>query len=179
MELEGDDVTRVEALVHVYREWQTEHLAEYVQIYDGIAELIAALQRAGHPIAVVTGKGDWMARITLKHVNLLTPFPVIIGADATSRHKPDPDPLLLGAERLGVPPAGAIYVGDAPNDILAARAAGMVDAWAAWGPFTSADIEEFAPSHTVLAPMDLLALINQIDATESGTAAGAGTHATA
>jgi pyrophosphatase PpaX len=171
MEIEDNNVERVEALVQVYREWQTAHLAEYVKSYDGIAELIAALQRAGHPIAVVTGKGDWMARITLKHVDLLTPFAVIIGADATSRHKPDPDPLLLGAERLGVPASGAIYVGDAPNDILAARAAGMVDAWAAWGPFTPADVAEFAPSHSLLAPMDLLGLIARIDASESGTAA--------
>lgn len=171
MEIESDNVARVEALVQVYREWQTEHLAEFVQSYDGIADLIAALQHAGHPIAVVTGKGDWMARITLRHVNLLRPFDVIVGADATSRHKPDPDPLLLGAERLGVPPEGAIYVGDAPNDILAARAAGMVDAWAAWGPFAESDIAEFAPTHTVLAPMDLLTLIARIDAVEAGSAA--------
>jgi pyrophosphatase PpaX len=171
MEIEGEDVARVEALVRVYRDWQIAHLADYVKPYDGIAELIAELQLAGHPIAVVTGKGDWMARITLKRVDLLSPFSVIIGADATSRHKPDPDPLLLGAERLGVSPTGAIYVGDAPNDIIAARAAGMVDAWAAWGPFAPADIAEFAPSHTVLAPMDLLALIARIDALETGTAA--------
>lgn len=163
MHFENHDLARVEALIAVYRDWQVANLAAFVTEYDGIRALLEALQAANHPIGVVTGKGDWMARMTLEQVDLLTPFEVIIGADATTRHKPDPDPLLLGAERLGVPAAGTIYVGDAPNDIIAARAAGMIDVWAAWGPFAVADLEPFAPSHTVHTPMDILELIEQID----------------
>jgi pyrophosphatase PpaX len=164
LHFEGHDLARVEALIAVYREWQVNNLARFVTAYDGIRELLVALQQAGHPIAVVTGKGDWMARITLEHVDLLSPFEVIIGAESTTKHKPDPDPLLLGAEKLGVPADGAIYVGDAPNDVLAARAAGMVDVWAAWGPFTPAELEPFSPTHTVARPGDLLSLIAQLDA---------------
>ncbi len=164
MHFESNDLTRVEALIEVYREWQVAHLAELVREYEGIAPLLDALQAAGHPIAVVTGKGDWMARLTLKQVGLLQPFEVIVGADATSRHKPDPDPLLLGAERLGVPVEGTLYVGDAPNDVLAARAAGMIDVWAAWGPFHSSELEPFAPTHTVLTPGEVIQLITRLDA---------------
>jgi pyrophosphatase PpaX len=164
MHFESNDLARVEALIDVYRNWQVANLAEYVREYEGIPSLLAALQAAGHPIAVVTGKGDWMARLTLKQVGLLEPFEVIVGADATARHKPDPDPLLLGAERLGVGVAGALYVGDAPNDILAARAAGMVDVWAAWGPFRPAELEPFAPTHTVDEPGDVIHLIARLDA---------------
>ena len=164
MHFESNDLARVESLIEVYREWQVAHLAELVREYEGIVPLLEALQAAGHPIAVVTGKGDWMARMTLKQVGLLDPFKVIVGADATSRHKPDPDPLLLGAERLGVPVMGALYVGDAPNDVLAARAAGMIDVWAAWGPFHSSEIEPFAPTHTVQTPGEVIQLITRLDA---------------
>lgn len=164
MHFEGSDLARVEALIAVYREWQVAHLAEFVTAYDGIHELLPALRAAGHPVAVVTGKGDWMARMTLDHVDLLSPFEVIIGAELTTRHKPDPDPLLLGAERLGVAPAGALYIGDAPNDVLAARAAGMIDVWAAWGPFSVDEIEPFAPTHVVQAPMGVLELLRHLDA---------------
>ncbi|MES3035816.1 MAG: HAD-IA family hydrolase [Gemmatimonadota bacterium] len=164
MHFESNDLARVEALIAVYREWQVAHLAEFVTAYDGIHQLVTALRAAGHPVAVVTGKGDWMARMTLEHVDLLSPFDVIIGAELTSRHKPDPDPLLLGAERLGVATAGALYIGDAPNDVLAARAAGMVDVWAAWGPFSADEIEPFAPTHVVRTPMDVLDLIRHLDA---------------
>ncbi len=164
MHFESNNLARVEALIEVYREWQVAHLAELVREYDGIPALLADLQKAGHPIAVVTGKGDWMARLTLKQVGLLEPFEVIVGADATSRHKPDPEPLLLGAERLGVAAAGALYVGDAPNDVLAARAAGMIDVWAAWGPFRPAELEPFAPTHSVATPADVMQLIERLDA---------------
>jgi pyrophosphatase PpaX len=111
-----------------------------------------------------------MARVTLKHVDLLAPFEVIVGAEATTRHKPDPDPLLVGASRLGVPVDGSIYVGDAPNDILAARAAGMIDVWAAWGPFPFSELEAFTPTHTLQTPMEMLDLIARIDAVEGARA---------
>lgn len=166
MHFESNDLERVEALIAVYRDWQVANLASFVREYDGIRELLTALQAAGHPIAVVTGKGDWMARITLEHVDLLSPFEVIVGAEATTRHKPDPDPLLVGASRLGVPVDGSIYVGDAPNDILAARAAGMIDVWAAWGPFPFSELEAFTPTHTLQTPMEMLDLIARIDAIE-------------
>ncbi len=162
MHFESNDLVRVEALIDVYREFQVENLAAFVTEYDGIRELLRALRERGHPIAVVTGKGDWMARLTLKQVDLLDPFEVIVGAESTARHKPDPDPLLLGAERLGVAAEGAVYVGDAPNDVLAARAAGMIDVWAAWGPFSSAELALFAPTHTVRQPAEMLALLDRI-----------------
>ena len=163
MHFESNNLERVEALIEVYRNWQVAHLAELVKEYDGIPGLIADLKERGNPIAVVTGKGEWMARLTLQHVGLLDPFDLIIGADSTARHKPDPDPLLLGAERLGVSATGALYIGDAPNDVLAARAAGMLDVWAAWGPFHAGEIAPFTPTHTVQAPADVLVLLDQLD----------------
>jgi pyrophosphatase PpaX len=163
MHFESGNLDRVEALISVYREWQVANLAALVREYDGVRELLVALQAVGHPIAVVTGKGDWMARLTLKQVGLLDPFEIIVGAEATTRHKPDPDPLLIGAERLGVAVGGCLYVGDAPNDVLAARAAGMVDVWAAWGPFHAAELEPFAPTHTVHGPADVMTLLATLE----------------
>jgi pyrophosphatase PpaX len=164
LHFEGHDLARVEALIAVYREWQIANLTTYVTAYDGIHALLEALQQRAHPIAVVTGKGQMMARMTLAQVDLLTPFSVIIGAENSSRHKPDPDPLLVGAKALGVAPAGALYIGDAPNDILAARAAGMIDVWAAWGPFRDSEIAPFTPSYTVQSPAEILALLESLDA---------------
>ena len=46
---------------------------------------------------------------------------MIVGADDTARHKPDPEPILLALERLGAQPEDAVYVGDSPFDIGAAR----------------------------------------------------------
>ena len=44
-------------------------------------------------------------------------FETIVGGDETKRHKPDPEPLLLAAERMRADPAECAYVGDSPFDI--------------------------------------------------------------
>jgi mannitol-1-/sugar-/sorbitol-6-phosphatase len=50
---------------------------------------------------------------------------VLVTADDVRRGKPDPEPYLLGAQRVGVDPARCLVVEDAPAGLAAARAAGM------------------------------------------------------
>lgn len=50
----------------------------------------------------------------------------VIAADDISRGKPDPEPFLLAAERLGADPARCVVFEDAPVGLAAGRAAGMV-----------------------------------------------------
>jgi HAD superfamily hydrolase (TIGR01509 family) len=49
---------------------------------------------------------------------------VVCGGE-TERRKPDPEPLVVGLERLGVAPDEAAYLGDSPEDMAMARAAGV------------------------------------------------------
>ena len=50
----------------------------------------------------------------------------LVCADEISRGKPDPEPYLLGAQRLGVEPADCVVLEDAPaGEIAAGKAAGM------------------------------------------------------
>jgi pyrophosphatase PpaX len=49
---------------------------------------------------------------------------VVCGGD-TERRKPHPEPLLVGLEKLGVEAAEAVYVGDSPEDVAMAKAAGV------------------------------------------------------
>ena len=55
------------------------------------------------------------------------------GGDTLPVRKPDPLPLLVAAERIGVVAAECVYVGDDERDIVAARAAGMRSVVALWG----------------------------------------------
>jgi pyrophosphatase PpaX len=163
-EWEGGNAARVEALASRYRDWQRANLASMVQPYAGVASMVQALARRGHPLAVVTGKGEPMARDTLALVDLLSPFLFIVGAESTTRHKPDPDPLLHALQRLGAAADGSLYIGDAPNDIRAARAAGMVDVWAGWGPFTRETLGDAEPTHTAMTPDVVLSIVDALDA---------------
>ena len=77
----------------------------------------------------------------------------------TEKHKPDPEPLLVCLERLGVKPEEAIYVGDATTDMLAARNAGMAFAYAAWGSYFP--VERHEPDCFAQHPLELLEFLKQ------------------
>jgi phosphoglycolate phosphatase-like HAD superfamily hydrolase len=51
-------------------------------------------------------------------------FGAVVCGGETARRKPDPEPLLLALERLSLPPAETAYVGDSPEDVAMAKAAG-------------------------------------------------------
>ncbi len=52
-------------------------------------------------------------------------FKTVVCYDDTVKHKPDPEPLLLAAEKLQIKPDEAVYIGDMESDIKAAKSAGM------------------------------------------------------
>ena len=52
-------------------------------------------------------------------------FEAVVAAEDVTRAKPDPEPYLAGAARLGVPPSACLVVEDSYNGVRAARGAGM------------------------------------------------------
>ena len=52
-------------------------------------------------------------------------FDVVVCGGDTPNRKPHPEPLQVALARLGVEPAAAAYLGDSPEDIEMARAAGV------------------------------------------------------
>lgn len=123
---------RVAELTEAYTTWNRAHLAELLEDYPGIPELLAALHAAGVRMGVATSKRRGAAQDTLRHAGL-TDLPVTVAMEDTDVHKPDPAPLLLAVQRLGGAPAEAAYVGDAVVDVMAARAAGMAAIAVSWG----------------------------------------------
>jgi sugar-phosphatase len=74
--------------------------------------------------AVVTSGRTDLAVARLRAADIALPS-VLVCADDVRRGKPDPEGYLLAAHRLGVDPADAIVLEDAPAGIAAARAAGV------------------------------------------------------
>ncbi|WP_030987183.1 HAD-IA family hydrolase [Streptomyces sp. NRRL S-1813] len=74
--------------------------------------------------AVVTSATARLAEARLDAAGIRTK--TLIAADDISRGKPDPEPFLLAAERLGVDPARCVVFEDAPAGLAAGRAAGML-----------------------------------------------------
>ncbi|MEI2429219.1 phosphoglycolate phosphatase [Lysobacter yananisis] len=101
--------------------------------FPGVEAMLAALEAAGRPWGIVTNKPEYLARKLMPLLGWDTRCAVLIGGDTLAARKPDPLPLTVAAQRIGVEPGACAYVGDDERDILAARAAGMPSVVALWG----------------------------------------------
>ena len=89
------------------------------------ARVLRSLKGRGKRIGVVSGKKRYKIENLLRSQGLDGYPETIVGFDETSLHKPNPDPLFLGMSFFDVPREDTVYVGDSPNDAMAARAAGI------------------------------------------------------
>ena len=77
------------------------------------------------PFAVVSGSPRESVIRTLRILNILDLFEILVCAGEYARGKPAPDPFLVAAAKLGIPPADCLVFEDAELGIQAATAAGM------------------------------------------------------
>lgn len=148
---------RADELYDVYRVWNHAHTAELLLAYEGVEEVLLGLRAAGRRLGIVTSKSRdavdlaWGVLPTLRGL-----FDVVIAAEDSARHKPEADPILEGLARLGADPAGACYVGDAPFDMQAGRAAGVTTIAVPWGFFPRSALEAEGPDAVADTPAELM-----------------------
>src|SRR5919199_566381 len=94
------DDAELRRLVERYRAYQREYHDRLTTPYPGVVETLRLLRARGHPMAVVTSKGDELARRSVAHVGLAELIDDVVGCDSCSRHKPEPEPVLVALDRL-------------------------------------------------------------------------------
>ena len=139
----------------VYRAYQKATHDVDVTLVAGTHEALQRLRSAGYALGVVTSKGIAAATDGLNLFNLAGYFSTLVTYEDTERHKPQPDPLFLASERLGIEPARIVYVGDAVFDIQAGKAAGMRTIGVTWGAGKMEELME-AGAYWVIEGMDSL-----------------------
>jgi beta-phosphoglucomutase-like phosphatase (HAD superfamily) len=94
-----------------------------------VPEVLEHIQRSHGriPFAVVSGDTRETVMASLQTVKLLDRFDTLVCAGDYRRAKPDPEPFLIAASRLGVAPSDCLVFEDTEMGIRAAAAAGM--AW--------------------------------------------------
>jgi pyrophosphatase PpaX len=148
---------RVDELVTVYRAHNIP-LHDELEACDGMEDVIVRLHADGVRLGVVTAKLRATAELAFTRLRVGHLFEVLVGGNETERHKPEPDPLLLAAERLGVDPMDCAYVGDSPFDMRAAKAAHMYSVAVTWGRIHDREaLEAEEPSAIVDTPEELYA----------------------
>lgn len=114
-----------------YLELYQDALCVNSRIFRGLRELVNNLNDNLMPWGIVTNKPGFLTEPLLAQLRLAPA--VVISGDSLPQRKPDPAPLLAAADAIGTETKDCIYVGDAPRDIDAGRAAGMRTLAAAYG----------------------------------------------
>jgi len=135
-------------------------MTERTYAFDGVADLIAQLDRAGLKWGVVTNKSERFALPLTRAMPLFQSALTIVGGDTTPHAKPHPAPLLEAARQIGIAPERCLYVGDDERDIIAGRAAAMPTVAAAYGYLGAiAATDHWKADATIATPSALLSLL--------------------
>jgi pyrophosphatase PpaX len=153
------DAERADELVDVYRA-HNEPLHEALEACDGMLEILRGLKDEGRRLGIVTSKRGATVELAFAVLPLREYFDAVVTADDAKRHKPHPDPLLEALDRLDARPEQAAYVGDAPFDVAAAKAAGVHAVAVTWGGMHSEEaLRASEPDAIVSTPEELLDVV--------------------
>lgn len=151
------DSSPVEPLRRDRRWGDVYALIPQVRPYPGISELLAELRSRRIPVCVVTSTPRPYCTRVIRHLGWN--IDVSVCYHDTTKHKPDPDPMLLALSKLGVVASEAVAVGDEPRDIVAARAAGISSVAALWGSLDRAQLIASQPDEVCETVHDLRAIL--------------------
>jgi len=121
-------------------------LFSYVRMLPGVRELLVQLKQAGVKTAVVTTDTVPNTLETLGRLGLDHLFDAVIGKESTKEPKTSGVPATLALQRLGLPPKGAVCIGDAPMDLIMAQKGGLqAGIWVATGQIEGARLAQYSP----------------------------------
>jgi phosphoglycolate phosphatase len=128
-------------------------------LYDGVEVGLNYLQQQGYRLGCVTNKPIAFTLPLLEAMGIADFFDLAIGGDQVERIKPDPQSLLIAAEKLRVDPKQAVMLGDSVSDVMAARAAGMPIICVSYGYNHGQDIRSHHPDAVIDSLAQLKTLI--------------------
>lgn len=150
----------IEEMATTYRQ-AFQQLRVYGQLdeplFEGVAELIEALEQDGWLLAVATGKSDRGLRHCLDTHGLHGRFVSLQTAD---RHpsKPHPSMVLAAMAEAGAAPASTVMIGDTGWDMGTATAAGVGPIGVGWGYHDAAELLQEGAIAVAEKPGEVLAL---------------------
>jgi len=132
---------------------------EESRILDDVSATLDQLSDLGIAMAVCTNKPTGFSKKILDFLHLSPHFRAIVGPDLAGARKPDGQHVLRTLEEAGCSTDGALFVGDMPIDVEAARASGIDVAVLPTGTSTYEQLVDAHPDHMLERFSDLVRIV--------------------
>ena len=129
--------------LEIFRDYYSRHLTVTTKLYPGVKGILS--HYGDRKKAVVTNKYESYSLKILADLEILPCFDLILGSDSLKKCKPDPLPLKFTMEKFKALPSETVMVGDSANDILAAKAAGVISCAVGYGLESRERIMSYEP----------------------------------
>jgi len=146
--------------IEIFRELYAVNTSVRSCLYDGVPEAMEFLKSTGVKIGCVTNKASEFTLPLLKDLGISDYFETILCGDMVERKKPDPLPLIMSAEKLGVSPQASLMIGDSMSDVNAARAADFAIICMSYGYNHGEDIRDYDPDAVIDTMTEIKDLID-------------------
>ena len=156
----------LDEVITLFRKHQREIAKDYLKVFPGVPELLEVLKQNGYRMAIVTSR---TTESTVRYANMVgigDCFEALVSCDDTEVHKPNPEPIYLALQKLGITKEEAIMVGDGSFDIKCANNAGVDSVLVGWR-ITADDnviVEGAVPDYEVSKPGELFELLQKLNA---------------
>ncbi len=119
-----DDKAKIDEFLAEYKRQYPIHM-EHAGLIDGAEAAMRHFAAQGCPICLITSERQKNVNHVLKKYGMQDVLRYVITRDDVTHFKPHPEPLLKGAQKMGVMPEDCAYIGESPFDMQAGKAAGV------------------------------------------------------
>lgn len=158
----GVPVEQVDVVIGHYRA-RYEHTGLYeTRLYDGVADVLAALRQAGCELAVASAKPETSTVRVVEHLGIAEHFATVAGSDRPNGVISKADVIAVALDRLGrtaTTAADIVMIGDRHHDIDGARHHGIDTIAVGWGYGNRDEHETAGAAATADVPAEILTLL--------------------
>lgn len=126
------DIHDQDTLKKVNHYWGELLKKQPVVMFPDIPEMLTFLSEQNKFLGIVTSRTYEELEEISDLMNILPIFSSVITSDLVKQPKPNPESILTILERFQLDPKETVYVGDSKVDMLAAKSAGVLFAYASW-----------------------------------------------
>lgn len=149
------------SIVTAFENRYDEVCCDQSRVLADVETTLATLNTLGVQMAVCTNKPTFFSKKILDFLNLSHLFRAIVGPDLAGARKPDAKHLLVTLESVHCAPRHALFVGDMPVDVRAARNSGIDVAVVATGSSTREQLDASGPDHFLERFSDLVNIVRR------------------